>query len=151
MEFGYRHSLLQNGRYILLGAEFELKKAPQQDIKDLMDRNLEFRKNIQPSLANPNAGSVFKNPENDSAGRLLDKAGVKELCADNVKVWEKHANFIVNTGEATSENILELIYKMYTTVKETYTIELEPEIKFLGKKNKREEEICKQIYKKTQK
>lgn len=151
MEFGYRHSLLQNGRYILLGAEFELKKAPQQDIKDLMDRNLEFRKNIQPSLANPNAGSIFKNPENDSAGRLLDKAGVKELCADNVKVWEKHANFIVNTGEATSENILELIYKMYTTVKETYTIELEPEIKFLGKKNKREEEICKQIYKKTQK
>lgn len=151
MEFGYRQSLLQNGRYILLGAEFELKKAPQQDIKALMDRNLEFRKNIQPSLANPNAGSVFKNPENDSAGRLLDKAGVKELCADNVKVWEKHANFIVNTGEATSENILELIYKMYTTVKETYTIELEPEIKFLGKKNKREEEICKQIYKKTQK
>ena len=151
MDFGYRKSLLQNGKYILLGAEFELKKSSKEDIKALMDRNLEFRKNIQPSLACPNAGSVFKNPENDSAGRLLDKAGVKELCADNVKVWEKHANFIVNTGDATSENVLELIYKMYMTVKETYTIELEPEIRFIGKRNKREEEICKQIYKKTQK
>lgn len=151
MEFGYRHSVLQNERYILLEAEFELKRANQEDIKSLMDRNIEFRKTIQPSLAYPNAGSVFKNPENDSAGRLLDKAGVKELCSDNVKVWEKHANFIVNTGNATSENIMELIYKMYTTVKEMYTIELEPEIRFLGKKTKREEEICKQIYKKTQK
>lgn len=152
MKFGYRESLLHQGtRYILLGAEFELKKSNKDDIKALMDRNLEFRKNIQPSLAYPNAGSVFKNPENDSAGRLLDKAGVKELCSDNVKVWEKHANFIVNTGNATSENILELIYKMYKTVKDVYTIELEPEIRFIGKMNKREEEICKQIYKKIQK
>ena len=151
MEFDYRHSLIQNGRYILLGAEFELRKNNKADIKALMDRNLEFRKNFQPSLATPNAGSVFKNPENDSAGRLLDKAGVKELCADNVKVWDKHANFIVNTGNATSEDILELIYKMYTTVKDTYTIELEPEVRFIGKKSKREEEICKQIYKKMQK
>ncbi len=149
MGFGYRQSVLQDGKFILLGAEFELKKSNQSDIKNLMDRNLEFRKNIQPSLAYPNAGSVFKNPENDSAGRLLDKAGVKELCVDNVKVWDKHANFIVNTGHATSENVLELIYKMYNCVKETYTIELEPEIRFVGKKNKREEDICKQLYKKT--
>ena len=151
MEFGYRHSILQDGRYILIGAEFALKKSNKDEIKNLMDRNLEFRKNIQPSLATPNAGSVFKNPENDSAGRLLDKAGVKEICSDNVQVWSKHANFIVNTGNATSQDILELIFKMYSTVKDTYTIELEPEIKFIGKKNKREEEICKLLYKKTQK
>jgi len=149
--FGYRESILQKGRYILLGGEFELKKAKQTEIKELMDRNLEFRKNIQPSLAYPNAGSVFKNPENDSAGRLLDKAGVKDLCSDKVKVWEKHANFVVNTGKATSEDILELMYKMYQSVKDTYTIELEPEIRYIGKMNKREEEICKQLYKKTQK
>ena len=147
MEFGYRHSILQTGRYILLEAEFELKKAEKDSIKELMDRNLEFRKNIQPSLALPNAGSVFKNPENDSAGRLLDKAGVKEFEINGVKVWEKHANFIVNTNNGSSEDILELIFKMYSKVKETYTIELEPEIRFIGKKSKREEEICKQIYK----
>lgn len=147
MKFGYRTSILQNGRYILLGAEFDLKKNSQEVIKELMDRNLEFRKNIQPSLATPNAGSVFKNPENDSAGRLLDKAGVKSFEINGVKVWEKHANFIVNTGDGTSEDILELIYRMYKQVKDTYTIELEPEVRFIGKRTKREEEICKQIYK----
>lgn len=147
MKFGYRTSILQNGRYILLGAEFDLKKNSQEVIKELMDRNLEFRKNIQPSLTTPNAGSVFKNPENDSAGRLLDKAGVKSFEINGVKVWEKHANFIVNTGDGTSEDILELIYKMYKQVKDTYTIELEPEVRFIGKRTKREEEICKQIYK----
>ncbi len=147
MKFGYRTSILQNGRYILLGAEFDLKKNSQEVIKELMDRNLEFRKNIQPSLATPNAGSVFKNPENDSAGRLLDKAGVKSFEINGVKVWKKHANFIVNTGDGTSEDILELIYRMYKQVKDTYTIELEPEVRFIGKRTKREEEICKQIYK----
>lgn len=147
MKFGYRTSILQNGRYILLGAEFDLKKNSQEVIKELMDRNLEFRKNIQPSLATPNAGSVFKNPENDSAGRLLDKAGVKSFEINGVKVWGKHANFIVNTGDGTSEDILELIYRMYKQVKDTYTIELEPEVRFIGKRTKREEEICKQIYK----
>lgn len=147
MKFGYRTSILQNGRYILLGAEFDLKKNSQEVIKELMDRNLEFRKNIQPSLTTPNAGSVFKNPENDSAGRLLDKAGVKSFEINGVKVWEKHANFIVNTGDGTSEDILELIYRMYKQVKDTYTIELEPEVRFIGKRTKREEEICKQIYK----
>lgn len=147
MDFDYRHSLLNTGRYILLEAEFELKKDDKAVIKSLMDRNLEFRKTIQPSLALPNAGSVFKNPEHDSAGRLLDKAGVKAFEVNGVKVWEKHANFIVNTGDASSEDILELIYKMYSKVKETYTIELVPEIRYIGKKSKREEEICKQIYK----
>ena len=99
-----------------------------------MERNLTFRKTVQPSLANPNAGSVFKNPENDSAGRLLDKAGVKEFEAPNVKIWEKHANFIVNKGDATSEDVLEMMVKMHNAVKDTYTIELRPEIIFIGEK-----------------
>lgn len=151
MEFSYRHSILHNGRYILLAAEFELKKAPIDEIKELMERNLTFRKTVQPSLANPNAGSVFKNPENDSAGRLLDKAGVKQLEVPNVKVWEKHANFIVNTGDATSENVLEMMVKMYNAVKDTYTIELKPEIIFIGDKTEKEEELCNILYQKTQK
>ena len=71
-----------------MNTEFDLKKNSQEVIKELMDRNLEFRKNIQPSLATPNAGSVFKNPENDSAGRLLDKAVVKSFEINGVKVWE---------------------------------------------------------------
>ena len=141
LDFSYRHSLLKDGRYILVHAEFELKKAPQDEIKSLIERNLEFRKNIQPSLANPNAGSVFKNPKNDSAGRLLDKAGVKSYDLPRARVWENHANFIVNKGEATSEDILTLMVMMYNAVKNQYTIELKPEIIFVGNKTEKEEEL----------
>lgn len=151
MEFGYRHSILQSGRYIALGAEFDLRKENKKTIKELMDRNLEFRKNIQPPLNYPNAGSVFKNPEHDSAGRLLDKAGVKDFDLPRAAVWQKHANFIINKGDATSEDILELMLLMYKKVKNMYTIELVPEIRFIGKMNKHEEEICQELYKKMQK
>ena len=151
MGFDYRKSMLQEGKYILLGAEFELKKVAQEDIKALLDRNLEFRKKVQPSLAHPNAGSVFKNPENDSAGRLLDKAGVKDYDLENVRVWDKHANFVVNKGNATSEDVLEIMVKMFTAVKENYKIELQPEIIFIGDKTKKEEDLCKILYQKKQK
>lgn len=146
LKFAYRHSKLQEKPYILLSAEFELKKAKKEDIKALVDRNLEFRKSHQPSLAIPNAGSVFKNPENDSAGRLLDKAGVKEFSCGGANVWEHHANFIVNTGNATSEDVLSLMSKMYDAVKEKYTIELKPEVKFFGVQSATEKEICEKLY-----
>ena len=148
MEFSYRHSILHNGRYILLGAEFELSKKPKEEIQALMDRNLAFRKEIQPSLAIPNAGSVFKNPPNDSAGRLLDKAGAKNFDMPRVKVWDRHANFIINKGDATSEDVLELMVKMYTAVRDIYTIELKPEIIYIGDKTGKEEELCNILYKK---
>ena len=149
--FGYRKSLLQEDKYILLGAEFDLSKGNKEEIQNLMERNLNSRKEIQPNLAHPNAGSVFRNPENDSAGRLLDKAGSKSLTGNNVEVWKNHANFIVNTGNATSQDILDMMFKMYTLVKDTFTIELTPEIVFIGDKNKEEEKICNILYKKTQK
>ena len=151
MGFDYRKSILQGGKYILLGAEFELKKSNKEEIQALLDRNLTFRKDVQPNLATPNAGSVFKNPENDSAGRLLDKAGVKNFDLENVKVWDNHANFIINKGNATSVEILELMVKMHNAVKESFTIDLTPEIIFIGDKTKKEEELCKILYQKKQK
>lgn len=146
--FDYRHSILQKKPYIVLSAEFELKKTPKEQIEGLISRNLEFRKTHQPSLAQPNAGSVFKNPPNDSAGRLLDKAGVKGMSIGGASVWENHANFIVNNSEATSQDVLELMLKMFEEVKNKYTLELTPEIKFFGEKSKREVEICNILYKK---
>ena len=151
LDFGYRKSALQKGKYILLGAEFELVKGNKDDIKSLMERNLNSRKDIQPNLSFPNAGSVFKNPENDSAGRLLDKAGCKDLNTESSEVWKNHANFIVNKGNATSLDILNLMFKMYTAVKDKFTIELSPEIIYLGEMSKEEEKICRILYKKTQK
>ena len=151
LDFGYRYSTLQKGKYILVHAEFDLKKAPPDEIKALINRNLEFRKNIQPSLAKPNAGSVFKNPENDSAGRLLDKAGVKSFDLPRAKVWDNHANFIINKGDATSEDILTLMVMMYNAVKKQYTIELKPEIMFIGDKTEKEEELWNILCQKKQK
>lgn len=146
LDFGYRTSVLQQKPYILLSAEFDLKKVKKEESEFLINRNLDFRKSFQPTLANPNAGSVFRNPENDSAGRLLDKAGVKDFQVGGAKVWGNHANFIVNSGNATSTDVLELMLKMYEEVKNKYTVELSPEIKFFGVKSKREEEICNILY-----
>ena len=144
--FAYRKSVLQKKPYVLLSAEFDLKKADKAQIEALIKRNLEFRKTHQPDLSFPNAGSIFKNPENDSAGRLLDKAGVKGLHVGGAAIWENHANFIVNVNNATSNDILELMFKMYTIVKEKYTIKLCPEIKYFGEKTPREKEICDIMY-----
>ena len=146
MAFAYRSSILQGGKYILLGAEFELKKEKKENIQAQLDKNLAFRKKVQPSLAIPNAGSVFKNPINDSAGRLLDSIGAKSFENSGAKVWDNHANFIVNKGNAKTEDILELMVKMFNAVKETYKIELKPEIIFIGNKTEKEEELCKIIY-----
>ncbi len=141
MQFEYRRTILSEKRYIVLSAEFKLKPSTVEEVKALMQRNAEFRKQKQPSLALPNAGSIFKNPENDSAGRLLEKSGVKSKIIGGAKVWENHANFIVNIGYATSNDVLKLMYKMYNEVKVRYTIELYPEVKYIGNANKEEQEI----------
>ena len=145
MEFSYRTSIASKKKYIILSVEFDLQKSDKEEIKNLMDRNLEFRRQKQPSLALPNAGSVFKNPENDSAGRLLEKSGVKSHIIGGAKVWENHANFIVNIGQATSTDVLNLMKKMKDEVKTRYTIELVPEIKYIGNTDEEEIEIWKKI------
>ncbi len=128
--FGYRTSICQKKDYIVLEAEFEL--TPCKNVKEKMDENLAFRKSHQPSLSLPNCGSVFKNPERNSAGRLLDECGVKGLEVGGVKVWENHANFIVNHNNGTSDDVINLMHEMQKRVKEKFDIELKPEIRFLG-------------------
>ena len=128
LEFDYRSSICQRKNYVVLSAEFELEEKSQEEIKERMDFNLTFRKSHQPSLALPNCGSVFKNPENNSAGRLLDSIGAKDLTIGGAKVWENHANFIINFNSATSEDILNLMLLMYNKVKEKYDIKLNPEV-----------------------
>lgn len=128
--FGYRTSVCQKKNYIVLEAEFDLKQS--EGVKEKMEENLAFRKAHQPSLALPNCGSIFKNPEGNSAGRLLDECGVKELEVGGVKVWENHANFIVNHNNGTSKDVVNLMREMQKRVKEKFNIDLVPEIRFLG-------------------
>lgn len=144
--FAYRTSLLQKMPYILISAEFELEKSSPIRIEAAMKKNLEFRQSNQPSLTIPNAGSIFKNPDGASAGALLDSCGAKEFKMGGAKVWENHANFIVNAGNATSNDVLELMFRMYTVVKDKFKIKLKPEVRFFGEKTQREEDICNIMY-----
>lgn len=148
LEFGYRTSICHKKNYSVLEVEFELLSKSRDEIQLKIDENLSFRKSKQPDLTIPNCGSTFKNPTGDSAGRLLDAVGVKGLKVGGMKVWENHANFIVNDGEATSLDALQLMFEMYKRVKEKFNIELKPEIIFLGENNEKEVEICKILYQK---
>ena len=148
MSFGYRTSRCQNEDLIVLQAEFELTQKTKEEVQAKMDECLKFRKSHQPLLSMPNCGSIFKNPQGDSAGRMIEAVGAKGLTFGGAKIWENHANFIVNYKSGNSLDVLELMNTMYTKVKERYNIELEPEIRFLGGNNKRENEICKTLYKK---
>mgnify|MGYP000900261197 FL=1 len=148
LEFGYRTSICHKKNYSVLEVEFELLSKSRDEIQLKIDENLSFRKSKQPDLTIPNCGSTFKNPTGDSAGRLLDAVGVKGLKVGGMKVWENHANFIVNDGEATSLDALQLMFEMYKRVKEKFNIELKPEIIFLGGNNEKEVEICKILYQK---
>lgn len=143
MGFDYRTSRCQKDNILVLGAEFELEPKSIEEIKNKMDENLDFRKKKQPSLALPNCGSVFRNPENNSAGKLLDEVGAKEFSCGGVNVWENHANFIINERAGTSGDVLELMYKMYSAVKTKFGIQLKPEVRYLGNNNLREVELCK--------
>lgn len=148
MNFEYRSSRCQQEDLIVLQACFELEHSNKEIIQKQMDENLKFRKEHQPSLSLPNCGSVFKNPKGESAGRLLDSVGAKKMSYGGVRVWENHANFIVNDRAGTSLDVLSLMFEMFTKVKENYNIELEPEVRFLGGNNEKENELCKILYKK---
>lgn len=143
LDFSYRNSLCQKENLIVLNAVFELTQSSKSEVIALMDKNLSFRKTHQPSLTLPNCGSVFRNPEGDSAGRLLDEIGAKSFNQEGVRVWENHANFIINDG-GFSEDILKLMLKMQNAVKEKFNIELKPEVRFLGG-NIREVELCRNL------
>lgn len=148
MKFSYRKSIMQIKPYILLSVKFLLKKSEKEQIADIMTRNLEFRKTHQPTLNEPNIGSIFKNPAGDSAGRLLDLIGAKEFSQGGAKIWSKHANFIVNSGNATSSDVLFLMKKSYDEIYKEYMIKLVPEIKYFGGINKEEQKLWDMLLKK---
>lgn len=143
LKFGYRTSTCQEKNYTVLSAEFEAKKGNETEIKTKMEDNLHFRRTHQPSLALPNCGSVFKNPPNNSAGRLLDETGAKSFSVGGAKIWENHANFIINYNNASSEDILNLMLLMYNKVEENFGIKLKPEVIYIGNKSQEEEKIWK--------
>lgn len=127
--FGYRTSRFQTSGEIILSCVLQLKAVAKEDIESKV-KDILVRKINQP--AGPTVGSTFKNPPGGHAGELLDKAGLKGLQVGGAKVSEKHANFILNLGNATSSNVRDLINTMKSKVKATSGVLLEEEVRYLG-------------------
>jgi UDP-N-acetylmuramate dehydrogenase len=130
VEWGYRRTSLPADE-IVLEATFTLEKGEKKAIAEEMDRLLARRRLTQPVSA-CTCGSVFTNPGEKRAGKLVSDLGMKGLRCGGARISDKHANFIENTGEATAVDVLRLVTEMHDRVKEAYDVELRPEIKFLG-------------------
>ena len=132
MDFHYRTSFLQkHPDYICLEATLRLKKGKKSEIEALIKDRRKRRLESQP-LEYPSAGSVFRNPEGDAAGRIIESLGLKGLKKGGAQVSSKHANFIVNTGGASANDIRELIMFVKENVKDNYGIDLKVEQEFVN-------------------
>jgi len=129
LEFFYRGSNLKGS--IILKADLNLKKSLKNDIFSKVEANILARQKTQP-IGSWNAGSIFKNPEGFSAGKLIEDAGLKGLQFGGAKISEKHANFILNFDNAKASDVLELIRIIRAKVKEKFNIDLELEIKIIN-------------------
>ncbi|HEY6568400.1 MAG TPA: UDP-N-acetylmuramate dehydrogenase [Actinomycetota bacterium] len=128
--FAYRRSALPSGG-IVIGASVELTPGGDQEIRERMDQAREWRRRTQP-LAEPNCGSVFKNPPDGYAARLIEEAGLKGLRVGGVQVSTKHANFIVADPGADADDVRTLIARIQAEVQDRYGVELEPEVQMIG-------------------
>ncbi|CAM2827764.1 UDP-N-acetylmuramate dehydrogenase [Paenibacillus sediminis] len=133
MKFGYRHSVLHEKAGIVVEATFQLAHGDRKEIAAAMASYKDRRRRTQP-LQLPCAGSVFRNPPGDHAARLIESAGLKGLKVGGAEVSTQHANFIVNTGQATAEDVLTLMRKIQETIKSEYDIQLVPEVYVVGER-----------------
>jgi len=126
----YRHTALP-AKALVISGTFMLNRDEPEMIRERMRSMRKQRSSTQP-LALPNCGSVFKNPEGDHAARLIEAAGLKGKKVGNARISSTHANFIVNEGKASSEDVLTLILMAQHAVEEKFGVRLEPEVRILG-------------------
>ena len=129
--FGYRRSSLRGAGVMVLGATLRLHERPREEIETELRTLLEHRQATQPT-AGPNAGSIFRNPEGDYAGRLIEEAGCKGLTAGAARVSELHANFFVHDGDARASDVVALMTEVQRRVLEHAGVRLQPEIEWWG-------------------
>ena len=130
LDFGYRKSIYASNGFIITKVIVSLEKGDKKQIKEKMDDLLNRRVTKQP-LEFPSAGSVFRRPEGYFAGALIEQSGLKGKTIGGAQVSDKHAGFIINIGDATSQDVKKLISFCQKTVKENFGVMLEPEIKFI--------------------
>jgi UDP-N-acetylmuramate dehydrogenase len=130
LSFEYRKLNMGEGE-IILGTTFSLVPSDRGEIRRMIRKNLEKRKESQP-LRFPSAGSVFKNPKEGPAGRIIDELGLKGKRIGGAEISDVHANFIVNVKRASAGDVLDLVELIKGRVKEARGIDLEMEIKVVG-------------------
>lgn len=136
MKYGYRTSVLKQDavtgrpRRVILSAELQLNPEPVEVISARAEGFSAHRKEHQPGGAS--TGSMFKNPENYYAGYLIDTAGLKGFSVGDAAISEKHANFFINQGDATAEDVRSLIAEAWNSVREQFGIEMELEVELVG-------------------
>lgn len=130
-EFAYRSSIFRRRNNIILSVKLKLNKGEKQEIEDLMKQNQESRRTKQP-LEYPSAGSTFKRPEGYFVGKLIDDLGLRGYSIGGAQISTKHSGFIVNTGNATAQDVLSLIEYIKVKVLEANGVKLEEEIIVLG-------------------
>lgn len=131
MDFAYRHSIVEQEGYIVIGATLTLQEGNRETITARMEELAAARKEKQP-LEYPSAGSTFKRPEGYFAGKLIMDAGLRGYSVGGAQVSEKHCGFVINKGEATAADVLKLISDVKQTVYDKFQVELEPEIRLMG-------------------
>ena len=131
MEFGYRNSLIKKRRGIVLGSSLRLTPGDREQICAKAAEFNRQRREKQP-LEYPSAGSTFKRPEGNYAGKLISDAGCKGMCVGGACVSEKHAGFVINKGNATAGDIYSLMCKVQKKVRQDFDVMLEPEVILLG-------------------
>ena len=129
-KFTYRNSIFSSGKYIILQAKIILEKGNAKEIKAKMDEYAQFRKEKQP-IEYPSAGSTFKRGTDFITAKLIDDAGLKGYTIGGAKVSEKHAGFIINTGNATAQDVLDLAKYVTNKVYEKFGKKIEFEIKIV--------------------
>ncbi len=131
LDLGYRHSIVPEAGYIVLGAKMKLTKGEDAAIRGRMAELAEQRREKQP-LQYPSAGSTFKRPTGYFAGKLVQDAGLKGKTIGGAQVSEKHSGFLINIGGATAQDILDLIAFCQKEVKKQFGVTLETEVKIVG-------------------
>ncbi len=132
LELGYRTSIISKNNYIVLNVCFELKHGNKDDIINEMNELDEKRISKQP-LDLPSAGSTFKRPVGYYAGKLIDDSGLRGFRYKDAQISEKHCGFVVNRGEATCEDVLDLIDMVRKIVYDKFEVKLEREVRILGR------------------
>ena len=131
LELGYRTSKVMKDNSIVINATFKLEKGNKEEIKETIDDLTQKREEKQP-LEYPSAGSTFKRPEGYFAGKLIQDSGLKGYSIGGAAVSSKHSGFVINKGNATAKDILDLIAYIQEKVKKQFGVELHTEVRIIG-------------------